>query len=113
MWFALPFGAGCALCHYLLPEGVWLWTAAGVFALGLVVSFLLREKAGRAVRIAALGCAAGILWFSGYAMLHLVPGEELVGSQHIFEMELTAYPEETSSGARCEVRVDGLRGKAL
>ena len=113
MWFVLPFGVGCALCQSLLPEGVWLWTAAGVFALGLVVSFLLREKAGRAVRIAALGCAAGILWFSGYAALHLAPGEELVGTQHIFEMELTAYPEEISTGARCEVKIAGLRGKVL
>ena len=57
MWFALPFGAGCALCQYLLPEGFRLWAAAGALLLGLA-SLPLRGKARRAARIAAAGCAA-------------------------------------------------------
>ena len=112
MWFALPFGAGCALCQYVLPSNLRLWTAAGVLALGLV-SLLLQGRKRLAVRLAAAGCAAGILWFSGYAALHLTPAEALVGTEHIFELELTDYPEETSSGARCQVKLSGLRGKAL
>ena len=112
MWFALPFGAGCALCQYVLPSGLWLWTAAGVLALGLT-SLLLRGKRRRVVRLAAVGCAMGILWFSGYAVLHLTPAEKLVGTEHIFELELTDYPEETSSGARCQARLAGLRGKVI
>lgn len=112
MWFALPFGAGCALCQYLLPERLRPWAAAGALALGLA-AFLLRGKARRASRIAALGCAAGILWFSGYAELYLAPAEELVGSRHIFELELTDYPEKTAGGARCEARMAGLRGKLV
>ena len=106
MWFALPFGVGCALCQYVLPSSLRLWTAAGVLALGLV-SLLLRGKRRRAVQLAAAGCAIGILWFSGYAALHLTPAEKLVGTEHIFELELTDYPEETSSGARCQVRMAG------
>lgn len=112
MWFALPFGAGCALCQYLLPDRFRLWAAAAALALGLM-SFLLRGKAKRTVRIAAVGCAAGMVWFSGYAALHLAPAEALAGSEHIFEMELTDYPEEAAGGARCQVRIDGLRGKAI
>ena len=68
MWFALPFGVGCGSCQYLLPEGARLWTAAGVLLLGLA-SLALGGRARLAARIAAAGCAAGILWFSGYAAL--------------------------------------------
>lgn len=113
MWFALPFGAGCALCQYVLPPGTWLWTAAGALALGLV-SLLLRGRRKRlAVRLAAAGCAIGVLWFSGCTALRLTPAEKLVGSVHIFELELTDYPEETSGGARCQAKLSGLRGKVL
>ena len=112
MWFALPFGAGCALCQYLLPEGFRLWAAAGALLLGLA-SLPLRGKARRAARIAAAGCAAGILWFSGYAALYLAPAEALTDAKLILELELTDYPEEAAGGARCEAEVAGLRGKVL
>lgn len=110
MWFALPFGAGCALCQYLLPAGLRLWAAAGVLLLG---SLALRGKAKRAARIAAAGCAAGILWFSGYAALYLAPAEALADAKLILELELTDYPEEADGGARCEAKAAGLRGKVL
>lgn len=112
MWFALPFGAGCALCQYLLPEGARLWAAAGVLLLGLI-SLALRGRPKRAVRIAAAGCAIGILWFSGYAARYLTPAEALVGTEHVFELELTGYPEEATGGARCEAKLAGLRGKTV
>lgn len=112
MWFALPFGAGCALCQYLLPERARLWAAAGALALG-AAAFLLRGRKGKALRIAAVGCAAGILWFGGYAALYLAPAEELAGTEHIYELELTDYPEETDSGARCQAKLAGLRGKVI
>ncbi len=112
MWFALPFGAGCALCQYLLPERFRLWATAGALALALA-SLLLRGRATRAARIAAVGCAAGIVWFSGYAALYLAPAEALAGGEYIFEMELTDYPEEATGGARCQVRLAGLPGRAV
>ena len=110
MWFALPFGAGCG--QYLLPEGARLWTAAGVLLLGLV-SLALGGRARLAARIAAAGCAAGILWFSGYAALYLAPAEALAGRTLVLELELTGCPEEAPGGARCEARMDGLRGKIV
>ena len=112
MWFALPFGAGCGLCQYLLPEGARLWTAAGVLLLGLA-SLALGGRARLAARIAAAGCAAGILWFSGYAALYLAPAEALAGRTLVLELELTGCPEEAPGGARCEARMDGLRGKIV
>ncbi len=112
MWFALPFGAGCGLCQYLLPEDARLWTAAGVLLLGLA-SLALGGRARLAARIAAAGCAAGILWFSGYAALYLAPAEALAGRTLVLELELTGCPEEAPGGARCEARMDGLRGKIV
>ena len=112
MWFALPFGAGCGLCCYLLPEG-WRIGAAAGSALAALCAFALPERPQKRVRAAALGCAAGILWFSGYAALYLAPAGELVGGTYIFEMELTDYAVASPGGARCAVRVDGLRGEAV
>ncbi|MDE7221401.1 MAG: ComEC/Rec2 family competence protein [Oscillospiraceae bacterium] len=112
MWFALPFGVGCALCQYLLPAGARLWAAAGVLLLGLG-SLLLRGRKRLGARLAAAGCAAGILWFSGYAALCLAPAEALADEKLILEMELTDYPEEAAGGARCEAKVAGLRGKVV
>ncbi len=112
MWFALPFGVGCGSCQYLLPEGARLWTAAGVLLLGLA-SLALEGRARLAARIAAAGCAAGILWFSGYAALYLAPAEALAGRTLVLELELTGCPEEAPGGARCEARMDGLRGKIV
>lgn len=65
------------------------------------------------MRIAAAGCAVGILWFFAYNAWMLRPAEYLVGTRHVLEMELADYPEETSDGARCRVKVEGLRGKAV
>ena len=112
MWFALPFGAGCLLCAYLLPQAVWPWAAAGALALGLAAS-LLRDRSRKLARIASAGLAVGILWFSGYAALYLEPAQALEGLEDLAELELADYPEETGYGARCVVRVPGLRGKAI
>lgn len=112
-WFAVPFGAGCAVCWYILPAGTWLYAAAGIAVPGLAVSVPLRGKPGKIVRIAAIGCALGILWFSAYHFRMLRPAEELAGTRHVFAMELTGYPEESASGARCQVKIAGLRGKAV
>ena len=110
-WFALPFGMGCLLCQYLLPQTLRLWTAAGALGLGLA-SALLRER-GRAARIAAAGLAVGILWFAGCTALYLGPAEEREGLEDLVELELADYPEIFGYGARCVVRVPGVRGRAM
>ena len=112
MWFALPFGAGCLLCQYLLPQAFWPWTAAAALMAGLA-SLLLRGQGRKIVGIAALGLAVGILWFMGYAGLYLRPAEELAGLEDLAEMELADYPEEAGYGARCVVHIPGVKGKAI
>ena len=113
MWFALPFAAGCLLCTYLLPGALRPWAAGGALVLRLAVSVLLRGRAGKLVRIGAIGLAAGVLWFMGYSALYLDPAEELAGLEDIVTLELADYPEESGYGARCAVRIPGVRGKAL
>ena len=110
--FAVPFGTGCLLCAYLLPRTVWLLAAAGALAAGLA-SMLLRKQDGKLVRIAAIGLAAGVLWFAGYDVLYLDPARELEGLEDLAEVELADYPEKSGYGARCVVRVPGTRGRAV
>ena len=113
MLFALPFGAGCGLCQYFLPEAWRLWTALGLLALALVLPPLVPRDARRPLRIGAAGLAAGIAWFAGYAALTLDPAQALVGTEGWVSMELTGCPEETDYGARCPVRVHGRPGGAI
>ena len=108
MVFALPFGAGCALCHYLLPEPWRLWTALIALLAALPAAFLPVR-----VRIGAAGLAAGLVWFTGYAALAQAPARALAGTEGRAVMELTGYPEETDFGARCQVRVQGMAGRAV
>lgn len=108
MVFALPFGAGCALCHYLLPESWRLWTALIALLAALPAAFLPVR-----VRIGAAGLAAGLVWFTGYAALVQAPARALAGTEGRAVMELTGYPEETDFGARCQVRVQGMAGRAV
>lgn len=103
--FALPFAAGCALCCYLLPESWRLWAALAALLVGLTPS--------ARVRVGAAGLAAGLLWFTGYDALVQAPARRLAGTEGRAVMELTGYPEETDFGARCQVRVQGLLGRAV
>lgn len=109
MAFALPFGAGCALCCYLLPDPWRLWTALAA----LLAALLLSGRAGRTAPVMAAGLAAGLAWFTGYAALLQAPAQALAGTEGPAVMELTGYPEETDFGARCQVRVQGLAGRAV
>lgn len=110
--FALPFGAGILLCLYLLPaNGRLLAAAAGVLA--ALASPALPKREGRVLRIAASGFALGILWLSGYEALALSPAEALAGTESVAVVEVAGYAEETSYGARCAVRMDGLWGRAV
>ncbi len=108
MVFALPFVAGCALCHYLLPESWRLWTALIALLAALPAAFLPVR-----VRIGAAGLAAGLVWFTGYAALVQAPARALAGTEGRAVMELTGCPEETDFGARCQVRVQGMAGRAV
>jgi len=114
MLFALPFGAGAALCQYLLPAAWQGWAAAAALLLGLGISRLWQAQRRQAA-VAAVGLAAGMLWFFACSMLLLAPAEALVGTEDAVTVELIDYAEGTDYGARCTVRVleRGLWGKAV
>lgn len=111
--FALPFGAGCLLCQYLLPGGWRLWAALAVLAAALALPPLAPKGGKLALRIGAAGLAAGIAWFTGCAALTLDRAEALAGTEDWISMELAGYPEETGYGARCQVRLSGAAGRAV
>ena len=113
LWFALPFGAGCALRWYLLPDEQGLYATAGIAVLGLAVSFLLHGKSRKILRLAAVGCAAGCLWLGWYSAVTLRQAEALVGTKHVLELELTDYPEESAGGGKCRVKANGLPGAGV
>lgn len=110
--FALPFGAGVALCLYLLPGAWWLYAAAGGGLAGLALSRLWRKKR-RQLAVMSLGFALGALWLTAYAQLYLAPAQALVGQEGTFALEVLDYPEITDYGLRLTVRVEGVRGKAV
>lgn len=113
--FGLAFGAGTALCQYLLPAAARPWTALMVLAL-TVPAGLLRDRTGRrALRLLCAGLASGVLWYAGYAELFLAPAEDLAGTEAIVTVEVAGYPETAAFGARCRVRLlDGsLRGEGM
>lgn len=108
MLFALPFGAGTLFCLYLLPETWWAWAAAGA-----LLAALLSGRTWKAARIMAAGFAVGIVWLSVYHALFLAPAERMAGQEAAATLELADYPEESGYGARCAVRLPGLRGRGM
>lgn len=108
MLFALPFGVGILFCLYLLPESGWAWAAAGA-----LLAYPLSGQSRRAMRIMAAGFAAGVLWLSGYHALFLAPAERMAGQEASVTLELADYPEASGYGARCAVRLPGLRGRGM
>ena len=72
MWFALGFGAACALGAYLLPQGMLAAAAGalGVLALGLILAGI-RFRRVHPAAVAVLGCCAGLTWFALFGALYL------------------------------------------
>lgn len=112
--FALPFAVGTALCQYFLPPAWQAWTAAAALLLGLGLARLWRTRR-RQTAVAAIGLAAGMLWFFAYSALFLTPAEALVGTEDTVTLEVVDYAQEADYGVRCTVRVleRGLMGRAV
>lgn len=112
LFFTVPFILGTALCQYVLPVAWQGWLAGAVLLLGLALARLRRE---RKILVASAALALGLLWYSGYAQLYLVPAEALVGQEDTVTLELLDYPEERDYGVRCTVRMldRGLLGKTI
>ena len=103
MWFAIGFGAVCALCAYFwLTQG--LWIPALVLAVLFVTTAVLsrRVKWLRCVAAVCLGCAAGFLWFQLYASNYLSLAAELDGKIADTTAYCTDYSYQTDYGTAVE-----------
>lgn len=111
--------SGALLLWCLLPEGPWLFWAAGILAvlgaLTLVLPALRRHKKLRlAAALITLSLAAGLLYGWGWSALVAGPVRENCGGSHLFSATVSDRPQATDTGWRVTVRLtDGRGAKAV
>lgn len=109
--FAGGFSLGVFLAQYLLRGGWALAGAGAALALGLLSLALPWEWRRRGVALcAALSLGLGWSWL--YARQVQRPAQALAGREEAFTAVLCGYARETDFGARAEVRLEGVPGKA-
>lgn len=109
--FAGGFSLGVFLAQYLLRGGWALAGAGAALALGLLSLRLPWEWRRRGVALcAALSMGLGWSWL--YARQVQRPAQALSGREEAFTATLCGYARETDFGARAEVRLEGVPGKA-
>ena len=110
--FAGSFSLGVFLAQYVLRGG-WILAGAGLaLALGFLSKLLPWEWRRRGVILCA-ALALGLGWSWLYARQIQRPAQEMAGRRSDFTATLCGYAEETDFGARAEVRVEGVPGKAV
>ena len=110
--FAGGFSLGVFLAQYLLRDG-WILAGAGLaLALGLLSLLLPREWRRRGVILCA-ALALGLGWSWLYARQVQRPAQALAGREESLAATLCGYASETDFGARAEIRLEGLPGKAV
>ena len=110
--FAGSFSLGVFLAQYVLRGG-WILAGAGLaLALGFLSKLLPWEWRRRGVILCA-ALALGLGWSWLYARQIQRPAQEMAGRRSDFTATLCGYAEETDFGARAEVRVEGIPGKAV
>ena len=116
MLFRSLFAGGCSLgvflAQYLLRDG-WILLGAGL-ALGLgFLSVLLPWEWRRRGVILCAALSLGLGWSWLYARQVQRPAQALAGQRSDFSATLCGYASETDFGARAEVRLEGVPGKAV
>lgn len=111
MWFALGFGAACALCAYWLPGNLLLPLMAGGMVLALCIGFWGRDFLSvRRIAVTILGCALGFGWYLGYYGLFLNAAAAMDGQEAAVYIRTTDYSYETNYGLGVDGTVS-LNGK--
>ena len=110
--FAGGFSLGVFLAQYLLRDGWILAFAGAVLGLGVLSTLLPREWRRRGVIIcAALALGQGWSWL--YARQVQRPAQLKAERTEAFAATLCGYAWETDFGARAEVRLEGVPGRAV
>ena len=109
--FAGGFSLGVFLAQYLLRGGWALLGAGAALALGLLAMLLPWEWRRRGVVLLA-AASLGLGWSWLYAHQVQRPALALAERTEPFSATLCGYASETDFGARAEVRLEGVPGKA-
>lgn len=102
MWFALGFGAACAVGAYL---GDGYLQAAALVGLALIIAFIgliKRWKPVRFVLVIASGVLAGAMAFLLYQEVYLAPAIDVDGNTVEISAEVTDYSYDTDYGSAAE-----------
>lgn len=113
MYLTLGFGAGCALCAYLLPVGRIGILCACALALFLITLGL--SRGGRTRRaVFLLGLTIGGVWYWGYYRLYLEGAVRMDAKVEQAVVRVSDYGYETDYGsaAECTVTVEGKTYRA-
>ncbi len=110
--FAGGFSLGVFLAQYLLRDGWILAFAGAVLGLGVLSTLLPREWRRRGVIIcAALALGLGWSWLCARQVQR--PAQLKAERTEAFAATLCGYAWETDFGARAEVRLEGVPGRAV
>ncbi len=111
--FCVAFAAGVFAAGYWLPLWLLPGAAGGCLILGVLWALTLHGNNRRRALIIGAALAIALLWCRVYAERVLAPYEAIAGTQQTLTMEAADYPTATDHGCRVEVRVDGMRGRAM
>lgn len=111
MWFAIGFGAACALGVYLLPATVLLWVGIPLGIVAAAGVFLPCNTYGKVVAFLCLGLSAGLLWFQLFESQYLAPARKLDGKTVEMTLEITDFSFDSGYGIAVDgsTRLEGRR----
>lgn len=109
MWFALGFGAACALGVYLLPVSILLWVGVSLAVLSVIGVFLPFDEHGKIAVYLCLGLSIGFLWFHVFDNQYLAPARNLDGKKVELTIEITDFSFDSNYGITVDgkTRLDG------
>ena len=111
--FCFAFAAGVFAAGYWLPLWLLPSAAGGCLMLGVLWALTLHGVNRRRAAIIGAALTVALLWCRVYTEQTLMPYEAMAGTRQTLTMEVADYPSAADDGSRVEVRLDGMRGKAV
>ena len=104
MWFAIGFGAACALGVYFLPVSILLWIGIPLTLLAVAGLCIPSKAYGKIVAALCLGLAVGCMWFFIFDYQHLTAARELDGKSVTLTLESTDYSFDSDYGITVDAK---------
>ena len=111
--FCFAFAAGVFGAQYGLPDWLQPYAAVGCLILGALWALTLHGVNRRRAALIGAALALALAYDAAYVRLVQAPWEAMADTRRVLAMEAADYPSATDYGCRVEVRVDGMRGRAV